>query len=77
MIGVIATWPLPQSRSTLSSLSPYHTPSWPAFPQACQEAALLYAQGGIPVFPVHGKVPFPRTKGFHDATTDSDVIGWW
>lgn len=46
---------------------------------SCLEAALLYANRyRLPVFPVRGKVPFPGTKGFKDASLDSDVIrSWW
>ncbi len=52
--------------------------SWGAFvPPACREAALHYAQQGIPVFPVRGKIPYANTRGFYDATTDPDLIGWW
>jgi Bifunctional DNA primase/polymerase, N-terminal len=42
--------------------------------------ALRYAAAGWPVFPCQpdGKVPFPRTNGVKDATTDPEVItGWW
>nr|BBH91763.1 hypothetical protein KTC_65140 [Thermosporothrix sp. COM3] len=29
------------------------------------------------MFPVNGKVPYPRTRGFHEATTDAEQISWW
>ncbi len=41
--------------------------------------ALSYANAGIPIFPCvpGGKTPL-TANGFHDATTDADVItGWW
>jgi Bifunctional DNA primase/polymerase, N-terminal len=58
--------------STLDASSPLQFPLL-----SCHEAAVTYAHQGIPVFPVCGKVPYPRTRGFHDACTDPDVIGWW
>ncbi|GCE50603.1 bifunctional DNA primase/polymerase-like protein [Thermosporothrix hazakensis] len=48
-----------------------------AFPHTCREAAFFYARRGLPVFPVNGKVPYPRTRGFHEATTDAEQISWW
>src|SRR3954469_18104051 len=50
--------------------------SW-SVPSSCREAALHYAQQGIPVFPVKGKIPYANTRGFYDATTDPGLIGWW
>src|SRR5690242_4200612 len=42
------------------------------------EAAILYAQYGWPVFPLHGKVPYRETHGHKEATTDRDQIqAWW
>src|SRR5215471_15014444 len=42
------------------------------------EAALLYAQSGWPVFPLHGKIPFKNSHGHLDATTDLDQLRqWW
>ena len=43
-------------------------------------SALWYAEHDLPVFPLqpHGKVPFPRTHGVKDATTDAaQVAAWW
>ena len=41
-------------------------------------AALRYARQGWRIFPLNGKVPFPDTHGWHDATTDSRQIKrWW
>ncbi len=47
-------------------------------PPTCLEAALAYAHAGLPVFPVSGKVPFPYTRGFYDATINAQTIqAWW
>lgn len=62
-------------------------------PPRLLDAALRYAQWGWPVFPLapvgytdpkrlefvaDGKKPYPRTRGFKDATTDADQIyAWW
>lgn len=43
-------------------------------------SALWYAEQGLHVFPLTSgaKVPFPRSRGFKDATTDHDQIrAWW
>ena len=43
------------------------------------DRALTYAASGVPVFPCQpgGKAPI-TPKGFHDATTDPDVVRqWW
>lgn len=43
-------------------------------------AALWYAQHGLHVFPLapSSKIPFPRTHGCKDATTDVEQINdWW
>ena len=43
-------------------------------------AAVAYAELGWPVFPLvpGDKIPFPRSNGFKDATTDPDVVRrWW
>lgn len=41
-------------------------------------AALLYARWGWAVFPLQGKTPYPKTRGFLDATTDEQQIRrWW
>lgn len=43
-------------------------------------AALWYAEQGLHVFPLTplGKIPLPGTKGFKDATADTDRIrAWW
>lgn len=44
------------------------------------EAALQYARRGIPVFPLEArtKKPLAGSRGFHDATTDAEVVrAWW
>lgn len=42
------------------------------------EAAIRYAAAGWAVFPLNGKIPFPGTRGHHDATTDAEQIRrWW
>ena len=48
-------------------------------PGAVLEAALSYAQGGIPVFPCNPHNKRPLTEhGFKDATTDPERIrSWW
>ncbi len=38
------------------------------------KTALLYASWGWHVFPVNGKIPFPKTKGFKDASSDPVVV---
>jgi hypothetical protein len=41
------------------------------------EAAVLYAFQGIPVLPLHGKVPL-LGHGLHDASNDpTQVVEWW
>lgn len=43
-------------------------------------AALWYAQAGLRVFPLQpgAKLPFKRSRGCHDATTDAErVAAWW
>lgn len=46
-------------------------------------AAEIYAEQGLPVFPLRGKVPLlkagdDRKGGFHDATVDLDQVrAWW
>jgi hypothetical protein len=45
-----------------------------------REAAIEYAERGIPVFPLqlNDKVPLPRSGGHKDATTDLEKIkAWW
>jgi putative DNA primase/helicase len=45
---------------------------------AMLRAALRYARQGWQVFPLNGKVPFPDTHGWHDATTNARQIKrWW
>lgn len=41
-----------------------------------RDAALRYAERGLPVFPVRGKLPLTH-HGFIDASTDADVIRGW
>jgi hypothetical protein len=53
-----------------------------AQPDSLEEWALTYAQAGIPVLPLSGKLPrIPKRqggRGVHDATTDPDQIRqWW
>lgn len=44
----------------------------------CSHAALRYAQKGLPVFPLCGKIPYAGSRGFYDATTDPEIIEcWW
>ncbi len=46
---------------------------------ALADRALAYANAGIPVFPCvpGGKTPL-TASGFHDATTDPEIVtGWW
>jgi hypothetical protein len=43
-------------------------------------AALWYAEQGLHVFPLtpYSKIPWPKSRGFKDATTDLDQIrAWW
>lgn len=43
-------------------------------------AALWYAEQGLPVFPLQPgqKIPFPRTRGLHEASCDEERIrAWW
>lgn len=43
-------------------------------------AAVVYAEWGWPVFPLQpgSKVPYERSRGFKDATTDADLVRkWW
>lgn len=52
----------------------------PPQPVPVLAAALWYAEQGIPVFPVQAgsKVPYPRTRGCKDASTDpAQVHAWW
>lgn len=47
---------------------------------ALLEAALRYAEAGIPIFPCEpdSKKPREGSSSFHEASTDPDVIrGWW
>ena len=49
-------------------------------PGALLAAALWYAEQGIPVFPLQPrqKRPLPGSRGFKDATTDTEQIRtWW
>lgn len=52
----------------------------PPEPASLLGAALWYADHQLPVFPVQplSKVPYPGTRGVHDATTDPNRIrAWW
>jgi hypothetical protein len=43
-------------------------------------SALWYAEQGLPVFMLQPrtKIPYPRSRGFKDASTDPDTIrSWW
>lgn len=49
-------------------------------PEALMQAALWYVGQGVPVFPLQprSKEPFPGSRGFKDATTDTgQVRHWW
>ena len=49
-------------------------------PRHLGRAALIYAQWGWPVFPLQPgqKIPYERSRGFKDATTDPDLVRrWW
>lgn len=51
----------------------------PVSPPDLAAHALAYAKAGIPVFPCvpGGKTPL-TANGFHDATTDPEIVaGWW
>lgn len=51
-----------------------------AAPPRLAESAAIYASWGWPVFPLQPgtKTPFPRSRGFKDATTDAaTVTRWW
>lgn len=44
------------------------------------QAALYYAEQGLKVFPLRPgtKIPFPGSRGFHDASTQPEVVtAWW
>lgn len=44
------------------------------------DQALNYARQGFPVFPIQPglKIPFPGSRGLHDATVDPDQVrAWW
>jgi hypothetical protein len=61
----------------VAALSSQHIASRETSP--CYAAALYYAEvEGLPVFPLHGKIPFAGTRGFYDASRDPAVIAhWW
>ncbi|MFC5996929.1 bifunctional DNA primase/polymerase [Pseudonocardia hispaniensis] len=49
-------------------------------PPQLGRAAVAYAELGWPVFPLQpgDKIPYPRSRGFKDATTNLDVVRrWW
>lgn len=51
-----------------------------AYTAALHRAALWYADQNIPVFPLQprDKKPFPKSRGFKDATTNHETItAWW
>jgi hypothetical protein len=51
--------------------------TWSAVSQ--RDAALYYVRYlRWPVFPLHGKEPFPGSRGFYDATTqEAQILVWW
>jgi len=67
------------TRTSVPAGSPTAALSTATTASSLTEAALAYAQAGIPVFPCEpeGKAPLTR-RGFHDAASDPQrVTAWW
>lgn len=63
-----------------AAVEAYERLEQPTAPAALHAAALWYAEQGLAVFPLQPgtKIPFKRTRGCKDATTDrTQVDTWW